>query len=255
MSFLAKNVRCSCCWPNQRTLAGDCDLSRPVINGHLRWLQHQGYIDARPCYRADGGQTSNEYLILFREQLTWPDGAVPTYGARQGVSDGSDRGVSDGSDTGVLGTGHLEETEEDPREEPIEEREGGQIENHQSPTNPDEVDGLFGLDRYVAGLGERQVLNLEWAAQDYAKPDWQAVWMAYVHENGAAQATADLDRLFDLIDDAKKPTITKKYEAGQPDWSKMLQGKNSVPTFVSKVDAIRSARARFAASEPAEAAA
>jgi hypothetical protein len=233
------------CWPKQKTLAENCDLTRQTVNGHLHWLQQRGYIDARPRFDA-GGQTSNEYLILFREALCWPDGTPATYRsaeevllAGQGESGGPDNPCLDVPTPGVVGPGHLEEKDEDPEQEPVEERRGEQPENSDG-------DELFGLSRYIEGLGQRGVLKPEWATADYAKPEWQSAWMAYVRDNGEVQVTQDLDRLFDLIDDSRKPGITKKYEADQTDWSKVLSGLKSVQTFVSRIDAIRSARARFA---------
>lgn len=153
------------------------------------------------------------------------------------------------ADRGVVAPGHLEEKEEEPEQEPVEQR------RREQPDQDDDETELFGLSRYIEGLGERGVLKPEWATHDYAKPEWQSTWTAYVQDNGEVQVTHDLDRLFDLIEDSKRPSITRTYEAGQADWSKALAGPKSVQTFVSRVDAIRSARERFAVDEIVKAAA
>jgi hypothetical protein len=234
------------CWPSQRLLAEQCELTRQTVNEHVAWLVENGYVAKRKRQTDTGRETSCEYIVLFRDDLTWPEGtpvgasraALPDDGARHALSQAHD-GVRRAAPAGaVITSGHPEETREGPREETTERAEAPE-----SVIEPEA--GLYGLRDYITGLGERRVLKPEWAGQDYAKPDWQAAWGGYVRANGTEQVADDLRLLFDVLDDEDRPQLVRIYRKGDMDWAILLRGRNSVPVFVANVETLRTTARRF----------
>lgn len=53
------------CFPSQSSLADDVGKSRKTVNEHIKALVELGYVESRPQFKKDGGQTSNKYRLLF----------------------------------------------------------------------------------------------------------------------------------------------------------------------------------------------
>jgi hypothetical protein len=132
------------CFPGRRALAQSAEVVEETVSRHVAALKAAGLIAVRKRFRKDGSQMSNEYCLLFREGLRWPDGTSVTYthppatDSHAPVSEAlppSDMPVMAGCDAslaGVSGASIHEETVEEAMEEPLEEAaaagsdEGGQ---------------------------------------------------------------------------------------------------------------------------------
>ena len=51
------------CWPGIKTIASDMKLSRSTVKRALADLEHHGYLNKLPRYRAKGSSTSNLYSV------------------------------------------------------------------------------------------------------------------------------------------------------------------------------------------------
>lgn len=51
------------CWPGIKTIASDMKLSRSTVKRALADLEHHGYLNKLPRYRANGSSTSNLYSV------------------------------------------------------------------------------------------------------------------------------------------------------------------------------------------------
>jgi biotin operon repressor len=65
------------CYVKESTLANETGYKRPTVSVHIQQLRDEGLIDFRDQTRKNGYRTNHEYLLLFREGLTWPDGTAP----------------------------------------------------------------------------------------------------------------------------------------------------------------------------------
>lgn len=157
---------------SQTSLGEQCDLARQTVNSHLATLEAEGYIAHRSCFDHHGRQTSCDYLVLFRDGLTWPDGAhagqaqpalEPTIAVRHQVSEADDAPCRATATGTVARTGHLEETTEEPEQESVQETNARG--SGDTGTEEEAKDRLFGLAHYIAGLGQRGVLKPEWPSR------------------------------------------------------------------------------------------
>mgnify|MGYP001186187868 FL=1 len=51
------------CWPGIKTIAADLHLSRSTVKRALDDLTRRGFIKKEPCYRENGSNSSNLYLV------------------------------------------------------------------------------------------------------------------------------------------------------------------------------------------------
>jgi GntR family transcriptional regulator len=51
------------CWPGIKTIAADLHLSRSTVKRALDDLIRRGFIKKEPCYRENGSNSSNLYLV------------------------------------------------------------------------------------------------------------------------------------------------------------------------------------------------
>lgn len=79
LSMLAihANAETGYCYVKQSTLADETGYKRPTVSVHIQQLRDEGLIDFREQTRRNGYRANHEYLILFRDGLTWPDGTAP----------------------------------------------------------------------------------------------------------------------------------------------------------------------------------
>jgi DNA-binding transcriptional ArsR family regulator len=61
----------------QSTLATVTELSRETVSRGLKKLCEDGFIQIREQAGHKGYRVNNEYLVLFRDGLMWPDGKTP----------------------------------------------------------------------------------------------------------------------------------------------------------------------------------
>jgi biotin operon repressor len=79
LSMLAvhANAETGYCYVKQSTLARETGYKRPTVSVHIQQLRDEGWIDFRGQTRKNGYRSNHEYLLLFRDGLTWPDGTSP----------------------------------------------------------------------------------------------------------------------------------------------------------------------------------
>lgn len=57
------------CFPSMATISKRLDISRSAVQKQVRALQALGYLEVRTRMRSDGGQSSNEYRLVYDRQL------------------------------------------------------------------------------------------------------------------------------------------------------------------------------------------
>jgi biotin operon repressor len=77
MLAIHANAETGYCYVKQSTLAYETGYKRPTVSVHIQQLRDEGLIDFREQNRGNGYRINHEYLLLFRDGLTWPDGTAP----------------------------------------------------------------------------------------------------------------------------------------------------------------------------------
>ena len=57
------------CFPSLKTLAQECEMDVATVKRHLLGLEGIGLIERHKRHRANGSQTSTQYILKFREPL------------------------------------------------------------------------------------------------------------------------------------------------------------------------------------------
>jgi biotin operon repressor len=81
MLAIHANTETGYCYVKESTLANETGYKRPTISVHIQQLRNEGWIDFRAQTSKNGYRINHEYLLLFRDDLTWPDGTAPRVNA------------------------------------------------------------------------------------------------------------------------------------------------------------------------------
>lgn len=57
------------CFPSLKTLAQECEMDVATVKRHLLGLEASGLIERQKRHRANGSQTSTQYILQFRDPL------------------------------------------------------------------------------------------------------------------------------------------------------------------------------------------
>ena len=96
-------------WTSQRVLGKRAESCRQTVNSKFQELEKTGLIATRPRKRANGGDTSKEWMLLFKDDMECPDG---TPVERHPLSSGTTPPCRELDDTPLSPQGrHHEETE------------------------------------------------------------------------------------------------------------------------------------------------
>ena len=187
----------------------------------------------RPQYRENGSRMNSEFLLLYRDDLKWPDGSTPD-DVRSRTQVTTDHRVGDVRSQGMLDeiTGVGDPVRQ--HKEPSRKNQGREPE--ESTTTGDDVEPeslSYGiLEAFVDNLGDLGVCKPQYQSHNLSKQTWQDAFSDLVDIHGDEKVIDAVDKVTGKDGAIASPA---KWRTKQ-DWKDLLSLKNAGEMFARYFD-------------------